>query len=139
MADFDIEIITPERIIFSDKITSVTIPGTSGSFQILYNHAPLISTFEIGLIKIVKPDTSTLYFATSGGTVEVNKNKVLVLADSFESAESIDVERAKSAKQRAEERLAHKTETIDVERAQVALRRAVNRLNIVEKYVRGLV
>lgn len=138
MGSLNLEIISPSRAIFKGEVQSVTIPGTLGSFQILYNHAPLISTFEVGLVKVVLPNDEIQYYATAGGTVEVNKNHVLVLADSLENVEEIDVERAARAKERAEQRIAQRTESTDLERAKRALARAVNRLNLVEKYVRGL-
>ena len=134
MAELNLEIITPEKIIFKDKIDVLTIPGTLGGFQILKDHAPLISSFEIGIIKI-KKDSTESYFTTAGGTVEVNKNKVLVLADSIEKVENIDKNRAEQAKERAEERLRKKhEEDIDEARARGALNRALNRLNAVKKY-----
>ena len=134
MAELNLEIITPEKPVFKDQIESVTIPGTLGGFQILKDHAPLISSFEVGVIK-VKNNSKDNYFATSGGTVEVSKNKVLVLADSIEKVENIDEDRAEKAKQRAEERLRKKNdEEIDEARAKAALNRALNRLNAVKKY-----
>jgi F-type H+-transporting ATPase subunit epsilon len=133
MADLYLEIISPSKIVYKGNIISVTIPGTLGTFQVLKNHAPIISTFEIGLVKIKESENSTKYFATGGGTVEVLNNNILVLADSLEALEDIDTERAKSARQRAEERLAHKVD-IDMARARAALARAMNRLSLVEKY-----
>jgi len=134
MAELNLEIITPENPIYKDQIESVTIPGTMGGFQILKDHAPLISSFEVGVIK-VKKDTAETFYTTSGGTVEVNHNKVLVLADSIEKVEAIDKDRAEQAKQRAEERLRKKSEeNIDEARANAALNRALNRLNAVKKY-----
>lgn len=134
MAELNLEIITPEKPIFKDQIESVTIPGTLGSFQILKDHAPLISSFEIGIIKIKKTSAETFY-TTAGGTVEVSRNNVLVLADSIEKVETIDKVRAEQAKQRAEERLIKKhEENIDEARAKAALSRALNRLNAVKKY-----
>jgi F-type H+-transporting ATPase subunit epsilon len=132
-----LEIITPSKIVFKGNIESVTIPGVEGSFQVLKNHAPLISIFEIGLVKIKVDANTAKYFATGGGTVEVLNNNVLVLADSLEAVEEIDVERAKRAKERAQEKLTHPTEDTDIERARVALARAVNRLVLVEKYIRA--
>ena len=94
----------------------------------------MISSFEIGIIRI-KKDSTESHFTTSGGTVEVNKNKVLILADSIEKVENIDKDRAEQAKQRAEERLRKKhEEDIDEARAQGALNKALNRLNAVKKY-----
>jgi F-type H+-transporting ATPase subunit epsilon len=136
MSELYLEIISPAKAIYKGNILSITIPGALGSFQVLKNHAPLISTFEIGLVKIKESENSTKYFATGGGTIEVLNNNILVLADSLEAVEDIDVERAKAARQRAEERLAHKAD-IDIERARAALARALNRLNIAEKYARA--
>ncbi len=137
MAALTLEIITPNRIQFNGEIQSVTVPGTDGSFQVLKNHAPLMSTFEIGEVKVVLPDGKETSYATGGGTVEVLDNHVLVLADSLEEINDIDVERARSAKERAENRLTQKTDTTDVERAENALKRAINRLRLVEKYIRA--
>jgi len=134
MAELNLEIITPEKPIFKDQIEAVTIPGTLGSFQILKDHAPLISSFEVGVIKVKKDSTETFY-TTSGGTIEVNENKVLVLADSIEKISEIDQDRAEQARQRAEERLRKKHEAdLDEARARAALNRALNRLSAVKKY-----
>jgi F-type H+-transporting ATPase subunit epsilon len=134
MAELNLEIITPEKPIFRDQIEAVTIPGTQGSFQILKDHAPIISSFEIGIIKVKKASAETFY-TTAGGTVEVSKNNVLVLADSIEKITDINVDRAEQAKKRAEERLQKKhEEDIDEARAKAALNRALNRLNAVKKY-----
>ncbi|MGE5680343.1 MAG: F0F1 ATP synthase subunit epsilon [Bacillota bacterium] len=136
MKELFLEVITPTKTAYAANIRSVTIPGTLGSFQVLHNHAPLISSFEVGRIKVVDEDGTTKYFATGGGTVEVLNNKVLVLAESFESPEEINVERAKSAKERAQERLKQKSQHIDIDRARAALARAVNRINITTISVR---
>jgi F-type H+-transporting ATPase subunit epsilon len=135
MASLNLEIITADKPLFKGEITSISIPGVKGRFQVLKNHAPLISIFEIGMIEVVTPDTKSNYFATAGGTVEVLNNNVLVLADSLEAVEKIDVDRAKQAMQRAQNRIAQKAEGTDLERAENALKRAVNRINIVEKYL----
>ena len=134
MAELNLEIITPEKPVLKENIDSVTIPGTLGSFQILKNHAPLVSSFDIGVIKVKKSSTD-LFYTTAGGTVEVNDNKVLVLADSIEKLNDIDVNRAEKSKERAEERLKKKQEeAIDEARANASLRRALNRLDAVRKY-----
>ena len=134
MSELNLEIITPEKPIFKDQIEAVTIPGTLGSFQILKGHAPIISSFEIGIIKVKKASAES-YYTTAGGTVEVKQNNVLVLADSIEKVEDIDQDRAEQAKKRAEERLRKKyEEDIDEARAKAALNRALNRLNAIKKY-----
>ena len=76
-----LEIITPEKKVFSGEVTSVQVPGTSGQFQILKNHAPIISTLANGKVKI-KTASGTQSFDVKGGVVEVLKNKVIVLAES---------------------------------------------------------
>jgi F-type H+-transporting ATPase subunit epsilon len=135
MASLNLEIITADKALFKGEITSISIPGVKGRFQVLKNHAPLISIFEIGMIEVVTPDSKSTYYAAAGGTVEVLNNNVLVLADSLEPCEKIDVERAKKALQRAQARIAQKAEGTDLERAENALKRAINRINIVEKYL----
>ncbi len=135
MDELLLEIITPSKSAFKENVKSVTIPGTAGSFQVLHNHAPLISTFEIGLIKIQMPDGKLFYYSTSGGTVEVLDNHVLVLAETLEHVEQIDIVRAESALQRAKERLGNKdSKEIDTVRAELAMARAINRIQIAEKY-----
>ena len=134
MNELDLEIISPEKKVYSGKVKSVTIPGTKGNFQVLYNHAPLISTFEIGIIKLDLSDDSTRIFTTSGGSAEVLDNKVLILSDTVEPIESIDIERAMRAKERAEARLKKKEGIVDVDRARVALARALNRMKMSMKY-----
>jgi F-type H+-transporting ATPase subunit epsilon len=78
-----VEIITPNKIGYKGEVSSITVPGTKGNFQILYNHAPIISSLEIGEIIIEANDSEKEYFATSGGTIEVVNNKVIVLAENF--------------------------------------------------------
>ena len=96
-------------------------------------HAPLLSAIGIGEIKVVESGGTQLHFATSGGFVEVKSNKVILLAESAESKEEINVDRAEKSKQRAAERLAAKKSDVDVERARVALVRSLNRLKIASK------
>lgn len=131
MKELYVEIITPSKVAFKGNVKSINIPGVLGNFQVLFNHAPLLSSFEIGVIKITDTEDKTAQFATGGGTVEVMKNKILVLADSLESENEIDVERAQSAYNRAKERLSiQNREKIDVARAEAALQRAINRLKL---------
>ncbi len=132
MKEIYIEIITPSKSVYKGEIKSLTVPGTSGNFQVLFNHAPILSTFEIGKIKLSDTNDKEIEYATSGGTVEVNDNKILILADSVETAEEIDIERAKKAIERAKERLATRGKgDVDILRAELALQRAVNRMKFV--------
>jgi F-type H+-transporting ATPase subunit epsilon len=133
MADVNLEIITPEKSSYKDSVDLITVPGTKGGFQILKDHAPLMSTVDIGIITI-KKDDEIIHFTTGDGTIEVLNNEVLILVDSLENVDEIDVERAERAKQRAEERLAKKhLDDIDTARAEVALKRAINRISATSK------
>jgi len=75
-----LEILTPDKKIFEGEVTAVTVPGTMGSFQILTDHAPIISTLEDGPV-IIKTKSSVETFVIKGGVVEVLKNKIIVLAE----------------------------------------------------------
>jgi F-type H+-transporting ATPase subunit epsilon len=132
MKEIFVEIITPSKSVYKGQVKSITIPGTLGNFQVLFNHAPLLSTFEIGKIKLNDLNDKGIEYATSGGTVEVNDNKILVLADSAETSDEIDIERAKRAIERAKERLGTRGKgDIDIMRAEFALQRAINRMKFV--------
>ena len=75
-----LEIITPDKKIFSGEVTSVSVPGTDGRFQVLNNHAPIISTLQNGQVKIKSADGDQT-FDVKGGVIEVLKNKVILLAE----------------------------------------------------------
>ncbi len=132
MKELKVEIVTPSKIAFEGNVKSVTIPGTKGNFQVLFNHAPLMSSFEVGFIKIEDESETQTNYATSGGTVEVLNNKVIVLAESFESEEDIDIARAEEARDRAKKRLKKESgeSNIDLARVEFALKRAINRIKL---------
>ena len=75
-----VEILTPEKNLFSGEAELIQVPGTKGSFEILTKHAPLISTLEKGKIKIIDMHHQPVYFDISGGVVEVHKNIITILA-----------------------------------------------------------
>jgi F-type H+-transporting ATPase subunit epsilon len=77
-----IVIITPDKKIFDGEIKSVRVPGKKGSFQVLKDHAPIISTLENGLVRIINQENNELIFDISGGVIEVKANKIILLADS---------------------------------------------------------
>jgi F-type H+-transporting ATPase subunit epsilon len=132
MADktFHLEIVTPKRIVFKGEVTSFSAPGVDGGFQVLHNHAPLLASVKIGKVKIIEVGGNESHYAISGGFVEVRENKVILLAETAERADEIDVERVKAARDRALKRIAEKYPDIDIERAKLALYRALNRLKI---------
>ena len=77
----DLEIITPDKNLFKGKIKSVKVPGTKGSFMILNNHAPIISTLEKGTVEVQTSESREKQFEIESGIVEVKKNKIIVLAE----------------------------------------------------------
>ncbi len=131
MPAFVLEVVTPERVAYSGQVASLQAPGSEGSFGVLAGHIPLLTSLQIGQLRFVEEDGNEVQMAISGGFVEVGREQVAVLAETAERVEEIDVERAESARQRAEERLARaQEEQIDVARAQAALARAINRIRI---------
>lgn len=126
---FLMEVVTPERLVFSEEVFSVIVPGTEGELGILHGHTPLITTLDIGVVRYREGEGREVRkMALSGGYMEVSNNKAIILADTAEKAEEIDVERAKRAKERAEKRISEKKPDIDAVRAEMALRRALARL-----------
>ena len=128
MSDLNVEIVTPDGVIFSGTAQSCSAPGAEGQFQVLKDHAALLAVLAVGEIKLTNTDGEKS-LATSGGYVEVKKNLINIVVESAEMAEQIDVERAKSSEKRAKDRLLIKGE-IDVQRAEFALARALNRLKL---------
>ncbi len=128
--NFTLDIVTPASTVFSGTVQSFSAPGTVGGFQVLNNHAPLLSSIGIGELKIIDDGGTLSRYSTSGGFVEVRDNKVIVLAETAERSDLIDTERALRAKERAAERLTQKESGLNEERARAALARSMNRLKI---------
>ena len=126
-----LEIVTPQGLVYSGEVDEVTASGSEGEFGVLPGHVPFVTTLKIGMLAC-KKGNETKFFFVSWGYVEVGPDKVMILADSAERSEDIDIERAKAAMKRAEERL-KKAEDVDFVRAESALERAVTRTRIVEK------
>ena len=101
MATIQCDIVTQERTVFSGSVNTVSLPGSEGRMGILPNHSPLLTTLGFGEV-IVRMDGVEQYFAIGGGFAEVQPEKVVVLADSAEQADEIDIDRAESARMRAE-------------------------------------
>jgi len=98
------EIVSQDRLVFEGDVDIVVLPGTDGEMGILEKHAPLLSTLNLGVIRVRTDDTEEV-FTVTGGVVEVQPDIVTILADAAESVEEIDLARAEEAKRRAEERL----------------------------------
>ena len=80
-----LEIITPEKKLFTGEVKLVQVPGSSGSFEILNNHAPIISTLDEGKIKIISPEGETKFFDIGGGVIEAKQNNIIILAESVKN------------------------------------------------------
>jgi F-type H+-transporting ATPase subunit epsilon len=130
---FQLEIVTPQKKEFSGNVASVNCPGEQGRFQVLHNHAPFLSTLLVGEVKVIGEQSTELRYAISGGVAQVFHNGMHILADTAERADLIDIDRAKRAQERAEERLKQHEEGVDEDRARAALVRAVNRLKVSTK------
>jgi F-type H+-transporting ATPase subunit epsilon len=127
-----LEIVTPKGAVVSDKVDIITAPGYAGDFGVLANHAPMLSTIKIGVLQY-KKDGKEYAMMVSGGFCEVSNNKISFLVESAEYGKDIDVDRALSAKERAEKRLAqatHQQEKINRIRAEAALQRAMARIKV---------
>ena len=135
MADtFQLEIVTPAKLLVNDAAEEVQIPGMSGYLGILPGHAPLITELAVGVITY-KTNNATRTLSVAWGFAEVLPDKVTILAEAAERPEEIDVERAEKSKQRAEQRLTSndgKSE-LDYARAQSALQRAETRLDVAKE------
>ncbi|MDZ7757869.1 ATP synthase F1 subunit epsilon [Rhodohalobacter sp.] len=125
---FQAQLLTPEGSLFEGEVESVQVPGKSGNFLMLFNHAPIVSSLGVGGIIIKKPDNSETVYAVSGGFVEMNDNKLTMLAEKAEEASEIDVEEAKKLREEAKERL--KDKNLDREKAEKDLAIADNKLKI---------
>ena len=126
-------IATLERTVFDEDIESVTLPGSEGEFTVLKNHIPLITSLALGEI-LARRAGEEFSMTVSGGMVEVQTNRVLVLADQSERAEEIDIELAEEARRRAEKLMEEKREDVEeFATAEAEMARALMRLKIAKK------
>jgi F-type H+-transporting ATPase subunit epsilon len=130
---FTLDIVTLKQVVFSEPITSVSAPGSEGYFGIHTGHTPFVSSLQAGIIRIGKTDGTSQALATSGGFLMTDGKKVILLADTAEQPEEIDVARAQAARERAEKRLAERSADTDMDRAKASLLRAVTRLKVAGK------
>ena len=128
-----LEIVTPERKVYSDDVDMIIVRGVLGELGILPKHAPFVTPLDISAMRI-KKDSKEQLVAIGGGFLEVSQDKVVILAETAELPEEIDYNRALAAKERAEQRLSITgAEELDFKRAQLALQRATNRIKVVDK------
>lgn len=128
-----LEVVTPEKMVFSGKVEEVTIPGTEGEFGVLRGHEPFLTSVDIGELYFLAGGKKT-HYAINTGYAEVTGSKVTVLIETAERADTIDKDRAQKAKEKAEAVLNQLTKDHDdYEKMRVALLRAVTRISVAEK------
>ena len=128
-----LEVVTPDKLLVSKEVDVVVATGVDGEFGVLYGHVPFLATLAIGELRF-RDGNNNEYAAIAGGFAEVTGEKVTILAEAAELAREIDVDRAKRARERAEQRLVKAAaEQQDFARAEGALQRAMLRLRVAEK------
>ena len=128
-----LEVVTPDTIVVEEMVDLIVAPGTEGEFGVLPDHIPFLTSLKVGEMYYRKGN-QTDYIAITGGYAEVLPDKVTVLAEAAEKARDIDVDRARRAMERAQERLRQtKKETLDYAQAEAALARAMMRLKVAER------
>ena len=132
MSPVRVDIVTAERVVYSEDVDIVVAPGSQGELGILPHHAPLMTTLEPGELRVRKGGEE-YSLAISGGFLEVRPDRVIVLANAAERADEIDVARAEAAKERARERIGHPAAGVDLSNAEASLRRALARIRVAEK------
>ena len=127
-----LDVVTAERVVYSEDVDVVVAPGVEGELGILPHHTNLMTTLQAGELRVRRAGAE-LSMAISGGFLEVRPDRVIVLADAAERAEEIDIARAEAAKRRAEELLKSHPPEVDAARAEAALLRSLARLKVVER------
>ncbi|WP_067728539.1 F0F1 ATP synthase subunit epsilon [Oceanobacillus damuensis] len=129
MKTLDVSVVTPSGPVLEGSFEFVVCKAETGELGILPGHIPLVAPLQISAVRL-KNGNETKKLAVNGGFMEVQPDKITILAQSAEKATEIDVQRAKEAKDRAERRLQAKQDTVDKTRAELALKRAMNRLDV---------
>ncbi len=131
-----LEIVSPDKLVLSEEVDEVTVPGLQGQFGVLPGHTSFLATLDVGELAY-KKDKTTGYVFVNAGYAEVAADKITILADSSELASDIDVARAEESRQRAEDRVVRAPAgiepTIDVARAETALKKSLVRLQIAKE------
>jgi F-type H+-transporting ATPase subunit epsilon len=128
-----LEVVTPEKYVVDEEVQIAVAPGSLGEFGVLIGHTPFLTTLKTGVMHYTDAKGTEKFVFVSGGFAEALPDKVTVLAESAERRKDIDLERAKAAMGRAQERLAQsQSEDIDFNRAKAALERALHRIKLAE-------
>jgi F-type H+-transporting ATPase subunit epsilon len=128
-----LEIVTPERLAYSDSVDSVVLPGIEGELGVLPHHAPLVSMLGVGELRIRKGGAEES-FAIAGGFLQVRPDKVVVMAETADLASEIDLEKAQEARREAEKALeGAATDAVDLAAARAQLQAALLRIRVAER------
>ena len=128
-----LEIVTPERLAYSDTVDSVQLPGIEGELGILPHHAPLVSMLGVGELRIRKGGAEES-FAIAGGFLQVRPDRVVVMAETADMASEIDLEKAQQARREAERALeGAATDEVNLAAARAALQQALLRIRVAER------
>jgi F-type H+-transporting ATPase subunit epsilon len=132
---FSLQIVTPEREVYSSQIESVSLPGMQSHFGVLRNHAPLIAALEPGVVRIIDAELKEINLAVGGGFFQVAQNQAILLADSAEFPHEINLDRVRESETKARSRLEGQLEGEEMarEEAEAALKRARVRMRLVGK------
>ncbi len=128
-----LEIVTPAKIVFSGNVKSITVPGELGSFQILFNHAPIISNLTIGEIKFEDEHGNKFFYASSSGFLMVFKNRVTIVSDSIQSSSEINVREDSEKLRLLKEEIKERRKTGNVEELETKIRELENRIKVAER------
>lgn len=134
MSSFRLQIVTPDGSLFDGQAEALRLRTSEGYVSIRAGHVDYIAALDVGMVSVTK-DGTTRDAACGGGFISVENGEVRLVATTFEYADEIDIERAESAKKRAEERLAQAQEERDIALAKAKLSRALNRIDVAEKQV----
>lgn len=134
-SSIQVEIVTPRNVAFEGAAQAVTLPGMIGPFQVLVNHAPIISGLEEGAIKIIDADGYEHYYATGTGFAEVKGNKISIVVETAEAAEHINIDAARAELAAANSRLEEITDLRQRSEEKAIAARALNRIKVAEKAV----
>jgi F-type H+-transporting ATPase subunit epsilon len=132
MSPIKVDIVTAEKVVYSNDVDIIIAPGSEGQLGILPNHSPLMTTLEPGEL-IMRKAGEEYSLAIAGGFMEVRPDRVIILADAAERADEIDMARAELAKQKARESITHHEAGVDISQAEASLRRALARIKVAEK------
>jgi F-type H+-transporting ATPase subunit epsilon len=129
-----LEIVTPERLAYSDTVDAVNLPGIEGELGVLPHHAPLVSMLGVGELRIRKGGAEES-FAIVGGFLQVRPDKVVVMAETADMASEIDLEKAQQARREAEQALESgaRAEAVDLAAARASLQQALLRIRVAER------